>query len=95
MQNADIDYVQCAQQQEERCQQLSQIYQFINQYPAEIRENPYFMRARSLSEAAIDSIVQGILDVNANQMNMIDLATNIKEITNQNQGVSTTAHTAV
>jgi hypothetical protein len=39
------------------------------------------MRARSLSEDEIDSIVQGILDVNASCLDASDLAALIFEIT--------------
>jgi hypothetical protein len=53
-----------------------------------------FMRARSLSQAAVDSIVQGILDVNAHQINEVDIANYIQEMTAQAPVVSTAAHTA-
>lgn len=57
MQNSEIDVIECERSREERCQQLSEIYQYVNSLPVEIRENPCFMGARSLSEAAVDSIV--------------------------------------
>lgn len=49
----------------------------------EIRENQNFMRARSLSEAEIDSIIQGILDVNSQNLKPSDLAEHMQDLNNQ------------
>jgi hypothetical protein len=61
---------------------MEEIWAYLNQFPEEIRNDPLFMRERSLSEDQIDSIVQGILDVNAACLDASDLASLIFEITN-------------